>query len=196
MEISRGAAFTSGVVFGVIRVDGLPFEVGAGVVSGFFSGVGVAATWGVTEACGIFCPGGRLPVGFGVGFPPGPVGGPPSVPAGFTVGEAPGVPAGLTPSRFGGMGFFPAAAAFGEAPGVTFAFGEPAPRFSKLGGVLCPATAVGEPVAPVTCPLLPVCRFTKGVGFDRSFGGGFCSAMVFLSFSASWGLTPCHPFST
>jgi hypothetical protein len=188
LEISRGAAFTSGVVFGVIRVDGPPFEVGAGVVSGFFSGVGVAATWGVAEACGIFCPGGRLPVGFGVGFPPGPVGGPPSVPAGFTVGEAPGVPAGLTPSRFGGTGFFPAAAALGEALGVTFAFGELAPGFNKLGGVFGPATAGGEPVAPgvpVTFPLLPICGFTKGVGFGRFFGGGFCSAMVFLSFSAS-----------
>ena len=120
-----------------------------------------------------------------VGFPPGPVGEPAGVPEAFIVGEAPGIPEGFAPSRFGGTDFFPAAAAFGEAPGVTFAFGEPAPRFSKLGGVLCPATAVGEPVAPVTCPLLPVCRFTKGVGFDRSFGGGFCSAMVFLSFSAS-----------
>ena len=123
-----------------------------------------------------------------VGFSPGPVGGPPSVPAGFTVGEAPGVPAGLAPSRFGGTGFFAAAAAFGEAPGVTFAFGELAPGFTKLGGVFGPATVAGEPVAPgvpVTFPLLPICGFTKGVGFGRSFGGGFCSAMVFLSFSAS-----------
>ena len=92
------------------------------------------------------------------------------------------------------MGFFPAAAAFGEAPGVTFAFGELAPGFTKLGGVFCPATVAGEPVAlgdPVAigdlviCPLLPICGFTKGVGFGRSFGGGFCSAMVFWSFSAS-----------
>ena len=71
-----------------------------------------------------------------VGFPPGPG------------GEPPGVPEGFAPSRFGGTDFFPAAAAFGEAPGLTFAFGEPAPGLTKLGGVFCPATAVGEPVAP------------------------------------------------
>jgi hypothetical protein len=92
------------------------------------------------------------------------------------------------------MDFFPAAAAFGEAPGITFAFGEPAAGFNKLGGDFCPVTAGGEPLAPgvpvapgdpVTCALLRTCEFTKGVGFGRSFGGGFCSAMVFLSFSAS-----------
>lgn len=86
------------------------------------------------------------------------------------------------------MGFFSAAAAFGVAPGVTFAFGDAAPGFSKLGGVFGPATAVGAPVAPgdpVTCPFLPIGGFTKGIGFGRAFGGGFCSAMVFLSSSAS-----------
>jgi hypothetical protein len=117
-----------------------------------------------------------------VGFPPGPV------------GEPPGVPEGFSPSRFGGMDFFPAAAAFGEAPGITFAFGEPAAGFNKLGGDFCPVIAGGEPLAPgvpvapgdpVTCALLRTCEFTKGVGFGRSLGGGFCSAMVFLSFSAS-----------
>ena len=111
-----------------------------------------------------------------VGFPPGPVGEPPGVPEGFIVAEAPGVPEGFAASRFGGMDFF-AAAAFGEAAGVIFAFGEPAPGFT----VFRPATAVGETVAPgdlVTCPLLPIWGFTKGVGFGRSFGGGFCLAMI------------------
>jgi hypothetical protein len=117
---------------------------------------------------------------------------------GFAAGEAPGVPEAFAPSRLGGMDLFPAAAAFGKAFGVTFAFGERTLGFNKLGGVFCPGAAAGEPGAPgnpVTCPLLPICG-AKVVGFGKSFGGGFCSAMVFLSFSASWGLTPCHPFST
>jgi hypothetical protein len=127
------------------------------------------------------------------GFPPGPV------------GEPAGVPEGFTPSRFGGTDLLPAPAAFGEAPGTTFAFGEPTPGFTKLGASFCPIPPGGEPVtpgdavapgAPVACPLLPNCRFKKGVGFGRSFGGGFCSAMVFLSSAASCGLTPCHPFWT
>lgn len=119
------------------------------------------------------------------GVPPG-FGGTPGVPGGFTVGEA--LPEDFAPSRLGGTDFFPVAAAFGEAPGVTFAFGGRTLGFNKLGGVFCPATAVGEPGARgglVIFPLLPICGFTKGVGFGRSFGGGFCSAMVFLSFSAS-----------
>ena len=120
-----------------------------------------------------------------VGFPPG-VGGTAGVPRGFTAGEA--LPEDFVPSRFGGTGFFPAAAAFGELPGATFALGGRTPGFNKLGGVFCPATAPGEPGAagdPVICPVLPICGFAKGVGFGRFFGGGFCSAMVFLSFSAS-----------
>ena len=91
-----------------------------------------------------------------VAFPPG-FGGTPGVPGGFTVGEA--LPEDFAPSRFGGTGFFPATAAFGELPGVTFALGRRAPGLIKLGGVFCPATAVGEPVAPgdpVICPLLPI----------------------------------------
>ena len=76
----------------------------------------------------------------------------------------------------------------GEAPGVIFAFGDRAPDFIKLGGVFCPAAEAGEPFAPgapVPCPLLTTCGFAKGVGFGKSFGTGFCSAIVFLSFAAS-----------
>ena len=118
-----------------------------------------------------------------VGFPPG-FGGTPGVPGGFSAGEA--LPEDFVPSRFGGTGFF--SAAFGKLPGVTFAFGERTPGLNKLGGVFCPATEVGEPRAPgdpVICPFLPICGFAKGTGFGRFCGGGFCSAMVFLSFSAS-----------
>ena len=103
-----------------------------------------------------------------VGFPPD------------SVGERPGIPDGFVPSRFGGTSFLPAVGAFAEVPGIAFALGELAPGFTKLAGAFCPA-----PDEPVTSPLLPICGFTKGVGFARSFGGGFCSAMVFLSFSAS-----------
>ena len=120
-----------------------------------------------------------------VGFPPG-FGGTPGVTEGFTVDEA--FPEDFVPSRLGGTGFFPAAAALGETPGVPFAFGERTIGFNRLGGVFCPATAAGEPGVPggpVICPFLPICGFTKGVGFGRFFGGGFCSAMVFLSFAAS-----------
>ena len=130
------------------------------------------------------------------GFAPSRFGGADLFPAAVALGEAPGAlgdPPGtfrlgdcFSPSRLGGTGFFPAAGGFGEAPGVTFAVGELAPGFIKLGGDFCPVTAGGEPVAPgdpVT--LLPICDFTKGVGFGKSFGGGFCSAMVFLSCSAS-----------
>ena len=100
----------------------------------------------------------------------------------------------------------------GEVPGGTFAFGEVGPGFTKLGGSFCPGAAVGAPGAgvrapsvagdsagrgvPVTFGLLPICGFTKGVGFARSLGCGFCSAMVLFSFSAFWGFTPRHPFST
>jgi hypothetical protein len=119
-----------------------------------------------------------------VGFPPG-FGGTPGVTEGFAAGEA--LPGTFVPSRLGGADLLPTAA-FGEAPGVTFAFGERTLRFNKLEGVFCPATTAGEPGAPggpVICPLLPICGFTKGVGVGRFFGGGFCSAMVFLSFCAS-----------
>jgi hypothetical protein len=103
------------------------------------------------------------------------------------LGGAPAVPEGFATSRLGGKSFFPAVAVLSEAFGVTFAFGERTLGFNKLGGVFCPGAAAGEPGArgnPVTCPLLPICG-AKGVGFGKSFGGGFCSAMVFLSFSAS-----------
>jgi hypothetical protein len=92
------------------------------------------------------------------------------------------------------MGFFPAVGVLGVVPGVVFAFGKFAPGFIKLGGAFCPATGSGETVAvgdpvppgdPLTPPLLTVCGCTRGAGFGRPFGGGFCSAMVFLSFSAS-----------
>jgi hypothetical protein len=120
-----------------------------------------------------------------IGFSPG-FGGPPGATGDFTMGEA--LSEALVPSRLGGKDFFPGAAVFGEAPGVTLAFGERTLGFNKLGGVFCPATAAGEPGAPeglVICPLLPICVFTKGVGLGKSLGSGFCSAMVFLSFSAS-----------
>lgn len=103
----------------------------------------------------------------------------PGVLPGFTAGDPPGAPEGFTPKRFGGPGFFPAADAFGDPPGVTFAVGDfcpgPIPGFTKLGGVcFCPATALGEPVAPGDPAFWATCGFTKGVGFGRSFGTGFC----------------------
>ena len=200
----------------------LPVGFGGGLPAGWFPcdpgwpgvtrGVGAFKFGGISLAA-FGDPPGTLPVGDCfitgepgvVGFPPGPVREPPGVPEGFTVCEAPGVAEGFAPSRFGGTDLLAAPAAFGEAPGTTFGFGGPAPGFTKLGGSFCPIPAGGEPVTPgdtvapgepVTCPLLPNCRFTKGVGFGRSFGGGFCSAMVFLSNAASCGLTPCHPFWT
>src|ERR1700744_840156 len=91
----------------------------------------------------------------------------------------------FAPSRFGGPSFLPGVVAFGEAPGGVFAFGKPVPGFTKLLGVFRPAAGVG---APATGPCVPICGFEKGVGFGRSLGGGFCSATVFLSFSASSGL--------
>ena len=121
--------------------------------------------------------------GLGVTFPLGE-----PVTERFSVGKALGVPEGFASSRLGGTSFFPATAEFGESPGVTFVFGERRLGFNKLGGVFCPATAAGEPGAPgdpVTCPLLPICGLANRVGFGKSFGGGFCSAMLFLSFSAS-----------
>jgi hypothetical protein len=135
----------------------LPVGFGVGLPAGWFPcnpgwpGVANGVPFGALGE-----PPGAFPLGdcFGpgkpgvVGFPPGPVGEPPGVPEGFTVDKARGVPEGFAPSRFGGTDFFPAAAAFGEAPGVTFAFGEPAPGFIKLGGGFRPATAVGQPIAP------------------------------------------------
>ena len=123
----------------------------------------------------------------GVGFPPGPG------------GEAAGVPEGFTPSRFGGTDFFPATGALGEPPGVALGIGEPAPGFTRLGGVcFCPVTGVGEPLTPgdAAWPLVRIWGVANGVGFGRSFGTGFCAAMVCLSFAASAGFTSCHPFST
>ena len=122
------------------------------------------------------------------GLPACSVGEPTGVPEGFTVGEEPTVVEGFAPSRFGGTGFCRGAGALGEATGETLALGEPAPGFTKLGAVFCPAAGVGEPVAPgdpATCPLLPVTGFTKGVGLGKSLGGGFCSAMVFWSSATS-----------
>jgi len=157
----------TGVVagLGAIRFGGFPFRICAGT----------------------FPPGGCLSIGepVGVGFPPG-LGRPPRVPGGLTTGEA--VPEGFPPSRFGGTGFFPAAGGSGEPAEVTSAFGERSPGLAKLR-VFCPATELGAPVVtlgdPVVFPLLPICGFTKGGGFGWSFGGGFCSAIVLLSFCAS-----------
>ena len=85
------------------------------------------------------------------------------------------------------MGFLPGAGALGEGPGGTFTFGEVGLGFAKLGGGFCPGPGVGEPGATndSVAPLLTTCGFAKGVGFGKSFGTGFCSAIVFLSFAAS-----------
>jgi hypothetical protein len=121
-----------------------------------------------------------------VGFPAG-FGGTPAVAEGTTLGGAPAEAFG--PSRFGGSGFLPEVAAFGGALGMTLAVGKGAPGLTKPGGVFGPTTADGVPgvaaVGPVGCPRLPICGFTKGVGFGWSLGGGFCSAIVLLSFAAS-----------
>jgi hypothetical protein len=162
---------------------------------------------GVTEGLGTFrfggtpfgtlgVPSGTFPPGncfspgeaVGVGFLAGPVGKPPGVPADFTVGKAPGAPEGFATSRFGGTGFFPAVGVFGVVPGVVFAFGKFTLGFIKFGGAFCEATGSGETVAaadPLTRPLSTICGCTRGVGFGRAFGGGFCSAMIFWSFSVS-----------
>jgi hypothetical protein len=155
---------------------------GAGVVEGLgairFGGV----PFGTTRA-------GRFPLGgcLTIGEPVAPGwGGTPRVPGGFTGGEA--FPKDFAPSKLGGTGLLPSVAAFGEPTGVRSGFGGRAPGFSKLG-VFCPAAGVGPPVVspgdPIVRPWLPICGFTKGVGLGWSFGGGFCSAMVLLSFSAS-----------
>jgi hypothetical protein len=158
--------------------------------------------------------GGKLPVGFGVGFPVGwflsglgwtgvgdgvfkfggaPCGAGEPGGVGFSpgpIGERPGAPAGFGPIRLGGTGFFPGTGRLDEALGGTFAFGSLVPGFNKLGGVFCPATGVAtaDPGAREdagTWALFPIRAFTGSVGLRRSFGGGFCTAIVFLSFSAS-----------
>src|SRR5260221_5514687 len=101
--------------------------------------------------------------------------------------------------RFGGTNFFPVGA-FGEPPGVALTVGTFSPGlavgFTRLGGV-CFWPITGEPVGlDAACPFLRICGVGNGVGFGRSFGGGFCSAMVFFSLAASAGFTPCHPLST
>ena len=162
---------------GRFRFGGIPFDT-LGVPSGTF------------PAGNCFSPGEAV----GVGFPPGPVGKPLGVPADFTVGKAPGAPEGFATSKFGGTSFFPAVGVFGVVPGVVCAFGKFTLGFIKLGGAFCPATGNGETVAagnpvppgdPLTRPLLTICGRATGAGFGRPFGGGFCSPMVFLSFSAS-----------
>jgi hypothetical protein len=126
--------------------------------------------------------GGLAVVGFSPGF-----GGAPEVTEGTIFGGAPAEAFG--PSRFGGSGFFPEVAAFGGALGTILAVGEGSPGLTKPGGVFGPATADGvpgvAPAGPVVGPRLPICGFTKGVGFGWSLGGGFCSAIVLLSFAAS-----------
>jgi hypothetical protein len=107
--------------------------------------------------------------------------------------------------RFGGTNFFPAGAfveppGLGALPGVALTTGTFSPGltvgFTRLGGVgFWPIT--GEPVGlDAACPFLRICGVANGVGFGRFFGAGFCSAMVFFSFAASAGFTPCHPLST
>jgi hypothetical protein len=127
--------------------------------------------------------GGLPPVGLGEapGVPAGfTIGEAPGVPPGFTAGEVPGVPEGFTPRRLGGRGFLAPAAALGAPPGLALATGGfcpgLAPGFTKLGGVcFWPAIGVGEPGAPGDpCPFARICGVGIGVGFGRSFGGGFC----------------------
>jgi hypothetical protein len=137
---SGGAGVVEG--FGAIRFGGVPFD-------------------GTIRA-------GRFPLDgcLSTGEPVAPGwGGPPGVPRGFTVGEA--LPKDFVPSRLGGTGLFPSVAAFGEPTGV-LGFGDRAPGFTKLG-VFCPAAGVGAPIVsfgdPIGRPLLPICGFTKGVGF-------------------------------
>jgi len=162
---------------GTLRFGGTPFGT-LGVPSGTF------------PPGNCFSPGEAV----GVDFPPGSVGKTSGVPADFNVGKAPGAPEGFATSRFGGTGFFPAAGVFGVVPGAVFAFGKLALGFIKLGGAFSRATGSGETVAagdpvspgdPPTRPLLTISGCTRGAGFGIPFGGGFCSAMVFLSFSAS-----------
>jgi hypothetical protein len=87
----------------------------------------------------------------------------------------------LTPIRFGGTNCFaPPAGVFGDPAGVALTVGTLSPGltvgFTRLGGsFLCPIT--GEPVGlgdPIACPFLRICGVGNGVGFGRSFGGGFC----------------------
>jgi hypothetical protein len=99
---------------------------------------------------------------------------------GLTAGKAPGVPVGLTPIRFGGTNFFVPAGAFGEPAGVALTVGTLSPGLTvgltRLGGI-CLWPITGEPVGlgdPIACPFLRICGVGNGVGFGRSFGGGFC----------------------
>ena len=100
----------------------------------------------------------------------------------MTVGEAPGVPVGFIPIRFGGTVLFRAAGACGEPPGVALTVGTFLPGlavgFARSGGVcFWPGTGTGETGGlgdPTACPFLRICGVGNGVGFGRSFGGGFC----------------------
>ena len=136
---------------------------------------------GTTPVGGCFAPG----VAKFIGLPPAGVGEAPGVPEGLTIGEAPGVPPGFTagepPSapegfalrRFGGTDVFPVADTFGDLPGVTLAVGNFSPGFTKLGGVcFCPPIVPGAPGDP--WPLAKICGVGIAVGFGRSFGTGFC----------------------
>jgi hypothetical protein len=212
LEVGVAAGF-SGVAdaFGIVRFGGVDFGTlcdppGRGPVGDGFWPAGDCLGPGVP---GVVLPpgnpGGTVPGADGfsaVGNCAGVVGGVGLPPV--SAGEAPGVPVGFTPIRFGGADRFPAGDAFGEPLGVALTVGTFSPGlavgFTRFGGVcFWPITGAGEPVGlgdPATCPFLRICGVGNGVGFGRSFGGGFCAAMVFFSFAASAGLTPCHPFST
>jgi hypothetical protein len=207
--------------FGIVRFGGVDFGTlgdppGKGLVSDGLTPAGDCVAPGVP---GVVLPpgnpGGTVPdtggfcgdsfgtgVADAIGLPPVPAGETPGVPEGLTAGEAPGVPVGFTPIRFGGRDCFRPGDAFGEPPGVALTAGTFSPGLvaglPRLGGVgFWPVT--GEPVGlgdPATSPFLRICGVGNGVGFGSSFGDGFRAAMVFFSFTASAGFTPCHPFST
>lgn len=101
---------------GVVRFAG----PACGVVSGFFSVVGVATACGVAEACGGFWPEGKLLVGFGA-----------DVPVFSSAFGCSGVADGFGAFRFGGTDFW----TFGDVPGtapVGDCFGPGVVRFAGL----------------------------------------------------------------
>jgi hypothetical protein len=177
--VGAGPGFFSGTGVATIRggtagrgvcPDGTVPGCVVGVRAGLVSGLG--DTFGATRFGG---------VGFGtLGDPPGIAVGDGFWPAGSCLG--PGVPVGFGPIKFGGTDFVAAAGAFGEPPGLALTAGTFPPGlpvgFTRFGGVcFWPGAGAGEPVGlgdPVACPFFKICGVGNGVGFGRSFDGGFC----------------------